>query len=271
MVYLSTKIKLWLSSFLLFLFVCFIPHFAIAQATFLIWPIYPKIEPDEKAVAVWLQNTGKSDAMVQVRVFKWNQNNYKDDYSEQNEIIPSPPIAKIKAGEKHMLRLTKAISIPDSKEFAYRIIVDELPVNLQTGEGAKASKVNFQMRYSIPLFVYGKGVGSGLTEETQKLNSKNALAKPILSWHTQKNAQGKTELVLKNDGQKFARLSAIKTTMSSKEITLGKASFGYILPNSIMKFEIDPSVSRELIHYSVIYGLDSSGIKQELIEIKKGG
>ena len=45
--------------------------------------------------------------MVQIRVFKWSQNGLKDDYSEQSEIIPSPPVAKIKAGEKHMLRLTK--------------------------------------------------------------------------------------------------------------------------------------------------------------------
>ncbi|EXB24414.1 csuC domain protein, partial [Acinetobacter baumannii 1440422] len=38
----------------------------MAQATFLIWPIYPKIEANEKATAVWLQNTGKTDAMVQI-------------------------------------------------------------------------------------------------------------------------------------------------------------------------------------------------------------
>ena len=67
-----------------------------------------KIEANEKATAVWLQNTGKTDAMVQIRVFKWNQDGLKDNYSEQSEIIPSPPVAKIKAGEKHMLRLTKA-------------------------------------------------------------------------------------------------------------------------------------------------------------------
>ncbi|RDF55032.1 molecular chaperone, partial [Acinetobacter baumannii] len=94
----------------------------MAQATFLIWPIYPKIEANEKATAVWLQNTGKTDAMVQIRVFKWNQDGLKDNYSEQSEIIPSPPVAKIKAGEKHMLRLTKSANLPDGKEQSYRLI-----------------------------------------------------------------------------------------------------------------------------------------------------
>ncbi len=53
------------------------------------------------------KNTGKTDAMVQIRVFKWNQDGLKDNYSEQSEIIPSPPVAKIKAGEKHMLSLNQ--------------------------------------------------------------------------------------------------------------------------------------------------------------------
>jgi fimbrial chaperone protein len=35
----------------------------MAQATFLIWPIYPKIEANEKATAVWLQ--------IRVRPMRW--------------------------------------------------------------------------------------------------------------------------------------------------------------------------------------------------------
>jgi fimbrial chaperone protein len=271
MAYFFSKMKLWLINFSLVSITCLFSNIAMAQATFLIWPIYPKIESNEKAVAVWLQNTGKTDAMVQIRVFKWTQNNFKDDYVEQNDVIPSPPVAKIKAGEKHMLRLTKSGLVPDGQEAAYRVIVDELPVNLQAEGEAKASKVNFQMRYSIPLFTYGKGIGSGLNEESQKTNAKNALAKPMLSWSVQKNEQGKTELLLKNEGQKFARLSAIKTTEKAKETALGKAGFGYILPNSTMKFEINSGLAQELTNSSVIYGLDSSGVKQELIAIKKGG
>jgi fimbrial chaperone protein len=269
MTYSLSKMMSWCLSLLLILTVSLSSRLATAQATFLIWPIYPKIEANDKAVAVWLQNTGKTDAMVQIRVFKWEQNNFKNDYHEQNQVIPSPPIAKIKAGEKHMLRLTKAGQQLDGKEVAYRIIVDELPVNLSSGDEAKASKVNFQMRYSIPLFVYGKGLGSGLTEETQKLNAKNSAAKPILSWYTQKNAQGQVELFLKNEGHKFARLSALKLSKEAKETTLGKAAFGYILPNSTMKFDIDPAFARELNNTAVIYGLDSSGVSKESIEIKR--
>ncbi|HAV4553883.1 TPA: molecular chaperone, partial [Acinetobacter baumannii] len=53
------------------------------------------------------------------------------------------------------------------------------------------------------------------------------------------------------------------------DISLGKAAFGYVLSNSTVKFAIDQSTAHELSKTSKIYGVDSSGIKQELIEITK--
>ena len=119
----------------------------------------------------------------------------KDNYSEQSEIIPSPPVAKIKAGEAYA-SLNQSANLPDGKEQSYRLIVDELPIRLSDGNEQDASKVSFQMRYSIPLFAYGKGIGSGLTEESQKL-MQNALAKPVLQWSVRNNQQGQSELYLK--------------------------------------------------------------------------
>ncbi|EPG40840.1 fimbrial chaperone [Acinetobacter colistiniresistens] len=264
-------LKMGLHGSLLMVSTLFASSTAFAQATFLIWPIYPKIEENEKAAAVWLQNTGKSDAMVQIRVFKWNQNNQQDAYDEQTEIIPSPPVARIKAGEKHMLRLTKAATVVDGKEQAYRIIVDELPVKLNPDADKEASKVSFQMRYSIPLFAYGKGLGSGLTEASQKTNLKNPLAKPVLSWWVKNNAQGKPELYIKNSGLKFSRLSGIKLSPASQQMALGNAAFGYILAQSTMKFDLDANLLKSLNSQSTLYGVDSSGVKQELIEIRKEG
>lgn len=242
----------------------------LAQATFLIWPIYPKIEANEKAVAVWLENTGQSDAMIQVRVFKWDQHNQQDNYTDQNEVIPSPPVAKIKAGEKHMLRLTRSVQTPDNQEVAYRVIVDELPIKLNSGVEQDNSTVSFQMRYSIPLFTYGNQIGSGLTQESQKLNAKNNLAKPILTWWVKNNDQGKAELYIKNSGLKFARLSGIKTSKNAAQMAFGNMAFGYVLAQSTMKFDIDQNAVKQFAQQTALYAVDSSGIQQETLEMKRG-
>ena len=64
-----------------------------------------------------------------------------------------------------MIRLTQAVPTPDLKENSYRVVVDELPVAVDSE--TDNSRVNFKMRYSIPLFTYGKGIGSGTGQETK--------------------------------------------------------------------------------------------------------
>ncbi|TCM63801.1 fimbrial chaperone protein [Acinetobacter calcoaceticus] len=241
-----------------------------AQATFLIWPIYPNIESNEKATAVWLENTGKTDAMVQVRVFKWSQKEYKDSFENQSEIIPSPPIVKIKAGEKNMLRITRAITPEANTEQAYRIIVDELPIKLEGDQTEANSKVSFQMRYSIPLFSYGKGIGSGLNEASIKDNNKNPQAKPILSYWVKKTA-GQSQLFIKNSGAKFARISGIRLSENSNQLDIESMSLGYILPNSTMSFDIKNELFNQLDAANILYSQDSSGTTAKSIELKKAG
>jgi fimbrial chaperone protein len=241
---------------------------ACAQATFLIWPIYPKIEAQEKATAVWLENTGKDDAMVQIRVFKWQQQHYQDQYQAQNEVIPSPPIAKIKAGEKYMLRLTRPAAAPDHSEIAYRIIVDELPIQLNSPQ-ATLPKVNFQMRYSIPLFSYGQGLGSGLTEASLAENRQNQLAQPILSYWLESDGNGKTQLYIQNKGLKFARLTGVQLQHGAPQINFENIAFGYILSNSTMHFDLSQTEAEKLRKAEKLYGQDSSGSSVQLIEIQK--
>lgn len=242
---------------------------AFAQATFLIWPIYPNIESNEKATAIWLENTGKSDAMVQVRAFKWNQKDFKDDYEVQTEIIPSPPVAKIKAGEKYMLRITRSIVPTPNTEQAYRIIVDELPIKLSQDSAADNSTVSFQMRYSIPLFSYGKGIGSGLTADSAKENQKNMLAQPILTFWTEKNNNGQTELYIKNTGLKFARITGIRLNNNNDVLENNNLALGYVLANSSMRFSLSPEFAQKVSQAQLLYTTDSSGSGQKRIEIKR--
>ena len=97
------------------------------------------------------------------------------------------------------------------------------------------------------------------------------MAKPILSWWVKNNEQGKPELYIKNTGSKFSRLSGIKLTPTSEQMAFGKTAFGYVLANSTMKFDLDNKLLNSLSGQSSLYGVDSSGVKQELVEIKKEG
>jgi fimbrial chaperone protein len=94
--------------------------------------------------------------MVQIRVFKWNQDGLKDNYNGYDCSLPSGKLALL---VKRSICFSPALILATGGLGTYRLIVDELPIRLSDGNEQDASKVSFQMRYSIPLFAYGKGIG----------------------------------------------------------------------------------------------------------------
>ena len=97
---------------------------------------------------------------MQIRVLGWQQTGGKDDYRNQSDVVASPPVATILPGKRQLIRL---ITDPGRRRArtAYRILVDEVPIKDKDGaapdKGAQMG-LKFQMRYSVPLFVSGKGV-----------------------------------------------------------------------------------------------------------------
>ncbi len=98
---------------------------------------------------------------MQIRVLGWQQTGGKDDYRNQSDVVASPPVATILPGKRQLIRLIKQIPVAAGQERAYRILVDEVPIKDKDGaapdKGAQMG-LKFQMRYSVPLFVSGKGV-----------------------------------------------------------------------------------------------------------------
>lgn len=92
---------------------------------------------------------------MQVRIVRWQQENGFERYTAQQDVVASPPIVTIGTGNKQLIRLIRQGTIPKGVEQAYRIIVDEIPQ--PDVKASPAIGLRLQMRYSIPLFVYGQG------------------------------------------------------------------------------------------------------------------
>lgn len=197
-----------------------------AANSLMIWPIDPTINPDDKASELWLENRGDATTLMQVRIFAWQQVNQREQYQTQTQVVASPPLVRIEPGQKQLVRLIKQTPPAAGKEMAYRVVLDEIPT--PRTPGANQAGLTFQMRYSVPLFVYG----SGLTADS---------AKPDLSWQVE-NRDGKRWLLLTNRGSGHARLSNV--TIGGRK--LGNGLFGYVLANSSNRWPLNSSVSGEL-------------------------
>lgn len=196
---------------------------ASAGNAILIWPIDPKISQQDKATELWLENRGQATTLMQVRVLKWQQINGQEQFQTQQEVLASPPMVRVEPGKKQLIRLIKQTPPPAGQEAAYRVLLDEIPGPPQPGE--EQVGVSFQMRYSVPLFVYGSGLNAADT-------------RPQLSWKLV-NKEGKQAIEIVNRGNGHARMSNV--TIGGRSVADGL--LGYSLANSSNTFPANFPIS----------------------------
>ncbi|MDU3889994.1 MAG: molecular chaperone, partial [Serratia liquefaciens] len=102
-------------------------------------------------------------------------------------------------------------------------------------EGAQMG-LKFQMRYSVPLFVSGKGVWT--KQDSEKPRDYATANQPQLSYRLLQQSSQRW-LEVRNQGIVHARIS--KVTMQGK--TLNAGLMGYVLPGSQMRFALPASGS----------------------------
>lgn len=205
----------------------------------LIWPIDPVIADKERATALWLENPGSSPIQFQIRIFAWRQADFAEHLTPQTEIVATPPIVRIAPGQKQLVRLTKAAALPLQSERAYRVIIDELPTvteQVQTG-----ARIQFRMRYAVPLFSYGAGFSSPGT-------ATSSAVVPRLNC-TIVTSDGQRFVEIRNIGTGHARL--VDANFSNDRAPLARGLLGYVLAGSSMRWPLSPGTGAGVLQFAV--------------------
>ncbi|MBE0130385.1 molecular chaperone [Citrobacter amalonaticus] len=203
---------------------------ANSAATILLWPIDPWLAAESNATELWIQNQGNTPTTMQVRIVRWRQDEGFERYQSQQDVVASPPIVRIEKGSKQLIRLIKQSTVPAGVEQAYRIIVDEIP---QPDSGDKPQMgLKVQMRYSLPLFVYGQGI------QTWVQGEHHARVDPAkLRWRVVR-ADGQSQLEVRNDNVVHLRLSKVMLRQSGAQHTMAQGLLGYVLPGSTRRWPL---------------------------------
>jgi fimbrial chaperone protein len=207
---------------------CLAAHAATPVA---IWPLDPLIEDGKSASALWLENRGTQTMTMQIRALAWTQQDGIDSYRAQSVLIASPPFAIIPAGKKQLIRLISVSQPQPGEQQAYRVLIDELPAAPAAGSGTTLG-VRLQMRYSVPLFVNGKGIVA------HKDGADPALAtQPQLAWRALEK-DGKTYMAIRNTGAVHARLTDVRLVRGADEFVINPGLLGHALPHAEMLWEL---------------------------------
>lgn len=207
---------------------------AYAAATILLWPIDPWLSADRNATELWIENQGSSTTTMQVRIVRWRQEGGFERYQAQQDVVASPPILRIEKGQKQLIRLIRQAATPAGVEQAYRIIVDEIPQPENDQEPQIGLKL--QMRYSIPLFVYGQGI------TTYSTGAHAALTDPSkLSWRVVRDSEGPA-VEVRNSGDVHVRLSKVSLRQNGQQHSLADGLLGYVLPGEFRRWPLPAGV-----------------------------
>ena len=202
-----------------------VPAPALAQSAVVIWPVDPRIERGEQATAIWLENKGAEPVTLQVRSFGWDQSSGTDTHIDQSTIVASPPVATVAPGERQLVRVIRR-GPAATGERASRLIVDELPRPRSQSE-ASSARLDVQMRYSLPLFVY---------------EASRDAARPMLDSRIVIE-QGQRWLVIRNNGTGHARLTDLTIERNGAATSIQSGLVGYVLPGATMRWPLPDTLA----------------------------
>lgn len=204
--------------------ICFLAGLILASggavaAGLQVSPVSLNLTPPQNADGLWLSNTADSVVHAQVRVYHWTQEGGEEKLTPSRGLVISPPMLHLNAGDKQLIRVIRTGVPPSGAEDAYRVTIDELPI-----EGKDKKGLQFVLHYSVPIFVEPAGSHPA----------------PQLRWNLQVNGEH-AQLEIANAGTGHAQIADLVFIDSAGHRTpVAAGLFGYVLPGATVHWMLKP-------------------------------
>jgi fimbrial chaperone protein len=186
----------------------------VSAASLQVAPVTIELPASAKAASLTLRNLGDAPMNAQIRLYRWSQENGEEQLTPTTDLVASPPAAQLKAGQAQIVRVVRVTDRLVEGEEAYRLLIDEVPQR----PGSSGARVNFFVRYSIPVFFAQPD------------------AIPQLGWNVS-TSNGKLVVSVENVGTRHVRISGLKLeSPSGGNVSFGEGLVGYVLAHSMMSW-----------------------------------
>ena len=210
-------------------------------------PISVAFSPQEKAKEIWLTNTSERPIRAQTRVLIWSQVAGQDQVNPTRDLVASPSITEIKAGEQQLIRIIRIAPQYTAVEQTYRLLIDELP---SAGQADAQTGLQLLLQYSIPVFIQ-------LTDSIAMRNGLTLLNQVNFQYQNQ-------QLIVKNNAKSHIRISELTyINPNGERIPLINGLVGYALAGQSMRWEI-PESKKILPNGKFEARINSDGLAQML-------
>ena len=217
-------------------------------------PIPIEVEAPQSAAVLSLGNRASAEVALQVRVFRWTQEQYEDRLVPTQDVAISPPIAVVPAGQTLTVRVVRVAAQPVAAEETYRIWVDELPS--AKSKPRKGQSLRILMRYSVPVYFEPADADAG---------------EPKLAWQLTRSSKDKWTLTAVNRGQKRARISGLQLYTPDGDVAAmptGSELSGYVLAGQRMRWTLKPPENFPVVSgdlYRLSYQTETESHRERLL------
>ncbi len=186
-----------------------VPEFSKA-AEWNVDPIRVELSQEQPTAAIIIRNESDQPSSIQIQAVVWSQLNGKDVYTPTRELLVAPPIATIPPQSDQVIRIALRQSAEGLSEQAYRINLQELPVQSAPG----FSGLQVALRIGLPVFV----------------QSKNGDAKPQMSWTVSRLSDNQLKIGMRNRGNAHVLISDL-SLYAAGDVTpiTGESASTYVL------------------------------------------
>ena len=174
-------------------------------------PVLIDVAAPGRSAQLTLRNEHKVKLNVQLRIFKWVQNQSGDRLLETDDVAVSPPMMTLAPNVEYVARIVRTAKPAAIAEESYRLLVDQIPEPETSGNRT----VSFVIRQSIPVFF-------GAARTTL----------PDVSWSIRHDTQAYV-LAASNSGTKRLRIAKLTLNDSRGAVLVErKGLVGYVLGGS---------------------------------------
>ena len=191
-------------------------------------PIRVDLTAQSRSAAVTVRNSGDDPVVVQVTVQAWSQDAGKDVLTSTNDVIISPPIATIPAGQEQIVRIGMRRAPDAQRELSYRLFLQEVPPPPRPGfQGLVVA-----LRIGLPIFV----------------QPRQGQSKAALVWNLDTGSPETLRLKVENKGTAHIQISTIELFRRSEKDAVAEFSgLAYVLSGQARDWDLklrDPAIKR---------------------------
>lgn len=125
---------------------------SVFAGVFSVTPVRIYMTPKDRAVAVTITNEGDTEVVLQADLNAWSQKpDGTDEQVPTEDLILSPPIIRLAAGARQVVRLALLKPADASRQLIYRMIMREVPEAVASKD--KTIEVPIALALSLPVFI----------------------------------------------------------------------------------------------------------------------